>query len=152
MLQYCVMVPCMCVPARVCYLCWLKRKRVCRTVQPRCQQYPPAWRVGRWSECMKERERELDISNLTVCLRLLASTCNFDHPHTNSSSQGQTGSPAAQRPPSLTAALLSQDRPSHMPANRGAAWAAWPLTPANQKIVQPKRTPSPSVAKIRGNW
>lgn len=71
----------------------------------------------------EERKREPDFSKRTVCLRLLTSERNFDHPHTNSPFQGQTSSSAAERPPFLTAALLSHGHPQHMAANQGAAWA-----------------------------
>lgn len=67
-----------------------------------------------------------------------ASVCNFIHPHTNSSFQGQAGSSAAGHHLSLTAVLLSRDHLSHTPANQGAAWPVRSLTQAIRRLVKTK--------------
>lgn len=99
----------------------------------------------------KERKREPDISKLFIyaffhlCVTLPTHTPTLP-------SQGQCSSPAAEQPPSLTAALLSHGHPSYMAANRGVAWAVSPLTQAIQRLQHLKRMPCSFVAKIRENW
>lgn len=43
-----------CVSARVCCPCWWKRRRACTTVQRMFRPYPPAWKVGRKQEDVRE--------------------------------------------------------------------------------------------------
>lgn len=69
-----------------------------------------------------------------------ASVCNFNHPHSKSSFQGQAGSSAASQPPSLTAVLLSRHHLSHTPVNQGVAWPVRSLVQAIQRLVKEKRT------------